>query len=56
MPTLSLTPDQSEALRGALESYLSDMSVEIADTDRMEFREMLKAKRELLREVLDQLG
>ncbi|HEC18835.1 MAG TPA: hypothetical protein ENI97_05770 [Gammaproteobacteria bacterium] len=50
---LDLNEQEKQALSEALKSYLSDMSYEIADTDRMEFREELKAKRDLLKKVLD---
>ena len=36
-----------------LESYLSDLSYEIADTDQFDFREQLKAKRAVLNKILN---
>jgi hypothetical protein len=54
--TLQLTPDDAEVLRMALESYLSDLRMEIADTDSMDFREMLKKKKAVLRAIANQLG
>lgn len=52
---IHLDPDNQEkqALGNVLKSYLSDMSYEIAGTDRKEFRDELKAKRDLLQKVLD---
>jgi len=50
---LDLDEQEKQALSAALKSYLSDMSVEIADTDRKAFRDDLKAKRNLLQKVLD---
>ena len=50
---LDLDNQEKQALSAALKSYLSDMSYEIADTDKKEFRDDLKAKRDLLQKVLD---
>jgi hypothetical protein len=56
MVTLELTPDNAEILRMALESYLSDLRMEIAGTDSQDFRETLKAKKAVLRGIANQLG
>ena len=53
MPTLDLSPEQAEALADALESYLSDLRMEIADTDLKDFRDKLKHRKALLNEVLE---
>jgi hypothetical protein len=50
---LDLDATERSILLETLESYLSDMSVEIADTDRFEFREQLKARRDVLNKILD---
>ncbi len=50
---LDLDSNEKEVLSAALKSYLSDLSYEIADTDKMSFREALKAKRDILKKVLD---
>ena len=42
MTTLNLTPDQAETLKQTLNAYLSDLRMEIVDTDKYDFREMLK--------------
>jgi len=52
---LCLTAEQARLLRQTLESVLSDMSVEIASTDRKEYRDEIKDEREALREVLNRL-
>ena len=49
---LDLTTEEQEVLKNALESYLSDLRYEIADTDRLEFREQLKAKKAVLVKIL----
>ncbi len=55
MAKLTLAADEVEVLRDLLESSLKDLSYEIADTDQADFREKLKAKREQLISVLNQL-
>jgi hypothetical protein len=55
MAEITLTDDEKEALILLLEGSLSDLSFEIADTDRKSFRDQLKARRDLLRKVLDSL-
>ncbi len=56
MVQLELTPDEAETLSEVLESYLSDLRMEIADTDRQDFREMLKARKGVLIKVIEALG
>jgi hypothetical protein len=55
MVRLDLIPAEAEVLRVALESYLSDLRMEIADTDSMDFRERLKEKKAVLRRIADSL-
>lgn len=50
---LNLDDNEKKALSSALKSYLSDLSYEIADTDKKSFRDELKAKRDLLQKVLN---
>lgn len=52
---LELTRDETDVLSEALQIYLSEMHHEIADTDKMEFRNELKRKRELLLSVYQRL-
>ena len=52
---LHLTDDERQALIDTLESYLSDMRYEIADTDNFDFRQELKSKEALLEKVVSQL-
>ena len=56
MVHLELTPTDAEVLRMALESYLSDLRMEIASTDSMDFRERLKSKKAVLRKIANQVG
>ena len=52
MIELELTPRERELVVEVLQSSLSDLRMEIADTDRMEFREALKEQKEALRKLL----
>jgi acetolactate synthase small subunit len=53
---LALTEQERNELRLALRTYVTDLRMEIAHTDRYEFREELKGKRAVLEEVLRRLG
>jgi hypothetical protein len=55
MTRIELTPEKAGMLREILESYLSDLRMEISATDLQDFREKLKNKAQFLRELLDQL-
>lgn len=55
MIQLELTAAEQQILVGVLESYLSDLRMEIADTDRKDFREMLKARKQVVMKVLEAL-
>jgi hypothetical protein len=52
MVHLELEPRDAEVLRLALESYLSDLRMEIADTDSLDYREELKAQKAVLRRIV----
>jgi hypothetical protein len=53
---LSLTEEDVQLLREVIESVISDMSPEIADTDNPEYRRTLRSRRDALRALLDKLG
>jgi len=53
---LALTAQERNELRLALRICVTDLRMEIAHTDRYEFREELKARRAVLEEVLRRLG
>jgi hypothetical protein len=55
MVQIELTPAEAEILKTALESYLSDLRMEIADTDSLDFREGLKRRKATLRKIADGL-
>ena len=50
---LDLNPHELGILEHVLESYLSDLRMEIADTDRQAFRERLKERKAVLVRVLE---
>ena len=52
---LTLTTQERDELRLALRTYVTDMRMQIAHTDRSEFREELRAGRAVLEEVLRRL-
>jgi hypothetical protein len=53
---LNLTAEEAAMLNEILTSYLSDLRMEIADTENMEFRENLKKKEEFIKKVIGELG
>ena len=55
MTTLELSPEELEALRGALSSHLGDLRVEISHTDARRMREELKGRESILRSLLTRL-
>jgi len=56
MIRIELTDSEATTLQEVLDSYLSDLRMEIADTDRMEFRESLKAKKKVVEGVLGRIA
>ena len=56
MLELELDEAERQILVTVLESYLSDLRMEIADTDRLEYREMLRERKELVQKVLAACG
>lgn len=50
-----LSEEERGILGEILESDLSDLRMEIANTDSMDFREMLKTRKEVLKKVLQAL-
>lgn len=55
MPDLNLTNDEAKTLHGVLSEYLSDLRMEIADTDSFDFREELKRTEVLLKRLIADL-
>lgn len=55
MVELRLDDEARQVLADTLETYLSDLRMEISKTDRLDFRNMLKRKKEILAGILDEL-
>jgi hypothetical protein len=55
MRTLKLTAEEVEVMRDVVARVISDMQVEVFRTDRHDFKEMLKHRRQVLEGVLDRL-
>jgi LPS O-antigen subunit length determinant protein (WzzB/FepE family) len=56
VPTLNLSSEQADTLAQVLEDYVSDLRMEVANTDSQEFRDDLKKKELFLKDLLRQLG
>lgn len=56
MVAITLTAEEAALLRQVLTSYLSDLRMEIADTDSIDFREKLKEEEAFLKRLIEQLG
>jgi hypothetical protein len=53
--TIQLADEEAEVLRAVLEEYISELRMEVSNTDIMDFREALKRKEEILKRVAGQL-
>lgn len=52
---LELSGPEAAMLRDVLESYLGDLRMEVAGTDRLEVREALKRREAFLKDLLGRL-
>jgi hypothetical protein len=55
MTNFEVRHEEVGVLREALESYLSELRFEIADTDKKAFRDSLKTKEDVLKTVVERL-
>lgn len=55
MIRLDLNKEEEDILLKVLESYLSDLTMEISDTDRLDYREILKERRRTISKVVEAL-
>jgi predicted RNA binding protein with dsRBD fold (UPF0201 family) len=55
MIQVTLTESDAAAVKKALEAYLGDLRMEIADTDAQEFRERLKHEEQAVTRAIEQL-
>ena len=53
---LDLSDAERHALKEILEGTLSDLRMEIANTDRLDFRNMLKERKRVLLKTVEALG
>ncbi len=55
MAQITLTDEEAKKLKEMLESYLSNLRMEVADTDRREYRDDLKSEEEFLKDLIGRL-
>lgn len=55
MAQIHLADDEVEMLREILASYLSDLRMEVADTDQKDFRDGLKEVEVFLKDLISRL-
>lgn len=55
MKTLELNPEEQQLLVEVLDSTVSDLGMEIADTDQKDYREALKKRKAVLTKILNSL-
>lgn len=55
MSTLELTAEELELLREVLEADLSELRMEIVDTDNSQFKDGLKHRKRVLMDILEKL-
>lgn len=55
MKQLQLSAEEQRVLAEVLEADISDLRMEIADTDNADFREMLKQKERVMKHILAEL-
>ena len=56
MAQITLNNEETLKLKGILESYLSDLRMEIADTDRKGYRDDLKEDELFLKDLIESLS
>lgn len=56
MAQLTLNNEETLKLKKILESYLSDLRMEVADTDRKEYRDELKVEEAFLKDMINKLS
>lgn len=55
MATIKITHEEAAMMREILQSYLSDLRLEIADTEKKRFRDVLKNQELFVKEFLARL-
>jgi hypothetical protein len=52
---IELTPKELEIFKDVLENFISDLRMEITDTDKQDYRESLKTKKNLIVKIKQKL-
>jgi hypothetical protein len=52
---IELTPKEIETFKEVLENFISDLRMEITDTDKQDYRESLKTKKNLIVKIKQKL-
>ncbi|MGK0289077.1 MAG: acetolactate synthase small subunit [bacterium] len=55
MIQIDLSTEETDVMKQVLEEYISDLRMEIADTDTSTFKRQLKKKKEVVLKILDLL-
>jgi hypothetical protein len=55
MIRFDLDDAEAEELQSLLEEYLGDLRMEVADTDSMDYREMLKGREVIIKNMIAKL-
>ncbi len=53
MITLDFTPEEVQILHDMIESCITDLRMEIRETDRLAYKEMLKNRELILKKMMD---
>jgi hypothetical protein len=53
MITLDFTPEEVQILSDMIESCITDLRMEIRETDRLAYKEMLKNREQILKKMMD---
>lgn len=56
MPRIDLSPEELQLLAQVVDVHLSELRMEIGNTDDVDFREGLKRREEMLRKIRSRLG
>ena len=56
MLSIDFSAAENDVLREMIDGMLSELRMEIADTDRLDYREMLRARKQVLQRVLDAIA
>jgi len=53
--TIQLSDEEADVLTSVLEEYISELRMEVSNTDSMDFRDDLKRKEEILKGLVGRL-